>query len=566
MILTPPQTGTLIIETVPPGAEIFLDNIKQQGVTPLTLQLTPKQYLVKLIRADYKEYTGAANVEVGKRTTFSQDLERVTTTPTIPADVRAIITELGLELVPGEANKYLKPRDTTGYYRIKDNTIGRYYKSNDGLSRTYIIYEDKVTYISNNGYYYQQREPGSTEFPAIRINLETFLGSHPYRKGNVYHTDYEVGDVFETDSDSQYYYVLLLYHNQDHDFKFARFNKGTRLLGKDDPTDWNQWHGRRPAWLSASTKITLSQILQGATSGAPPSPVVDETPRIITDANQLAMIGIPSHFDVRAVFDYAGYPMDSIHDVISEWYNRNYGDEYSGTAEQNSTILDDLKNGRKILVYHPDQLEKRIWGENTRDMYLLEDASGVNDLGIRWVQQREGTRSTWIQREMDTLPLSFTSHTLVAINEELGYTAAYEVQTSSDETFTLYITFYSGGGIDTDFRRESHSQNRGIASYQNRIYSSRQRILHAQLRMAAADKNLFTKPEKPYIYNAALVALQGLTGKYDEHAEKVTQVLTDLSIELPKEEMNDIIGGTATNWVGSMDDLRALIIREGDKP
>jgi PKD repeat protein len=84
------QSGTLALATVPPGANVFVDNVFK-GVTPLTLTDTPSGYHILLITLPgYGDYVTSATVEPSKTILIKAELladginTSATTAPAIP--------------------------------------------------------------------------------------------------------------------------------------------------------------------------------------------------------------------------------------------------------------------------------------------------------------------------------------------------------------------------------------------------------------------------------------------------------------------------------------------------
>jgi hypothetical protein len=69
------ETGTLVVESRPDGAIIFLDG-KRIGTTPLTLDVKVGQYTVGLDIPGYKRWASTVKVTSGDRSRLSASLER----------------------------------------------------------------------------------------------------------------------------------------------------------------------------------------------------------------------------------------------------------------------------------------------------------------------------------------------------------------------------------------------------------------------------------------------------------------------------------------------------------
>ena len=103
------QSGTLGITTVPPGAQVFVDNVFK-GVTPLTLTDTSSGYHVLLITLPgYDDFTTSATVEPSKTVLVQAVLQEAgagNVTPTVPATVAttALIRQNGSVAVTSVPN------------------------------------------------------------------------------------------------------------------------------------------------------------------------------------------------------------------------------------------------------------------------------------------------------------------------------------------------------------------------------------------------------------------------------------------------------------------------------
>jgi hypothetical protein len=88
--LNPYTSGTLAITSVPPGAQIMVDNLFR-GVSPLTLtDLSPGSHMIMLQSAGYQQYQQQIDVVAGTQMTMNAGLEPVPTpAPTKAAPVPA---------------------------------------------------------------------------------------------------------------------------------------------------------------------------------------------------------------------------------------------------------------------------------------------------------------------------------------------------------------------------------------------------------------------------------------------------------------------------------------------
>src|SRR5262249_41196224 len=69
------ETGTLVVESRPDGATIFLDG-KRIGTTPLTLDVKVGQYTVGIDIPGYKRWASTVKVNSGERSRLAASLER----------------------------------------------------------------------------------------------------------------------------------------------------------------------------------------------------------------------------------------------------------------------------------------------------------------------------------------------------------------------------------------------------------------------------------------------------------------------------------------------------------
>ncbi|GAA6741896.1 PEGA domain-containing protein [Thermus oshimai] len=94
--LTPePRTGTLLLESTPSGAEVYLEG-RLQGRTPLRLTLPEGTYRVELRSPGYEPYTAQVRVERGRETRLSAQL-RPLQTGTLELDSRPQGAEVYLD-------------------------------------------------------------------------------------------------------------------------------------------------------------------------------------------------------------------------------------------------------------------------------------------------------------------------------------------------------------------------------------------------------------------------------------------------------------------------------------
>jgi hypothetical protein len=69
------ETGTLVVDSRPDGATIFLDG-KRIGTTPLTLDVKVGQYTVGLDIPGYKRWASTVKINSGERSRLAASLER----------------------------------------------------------------------------------------------------------------------------------------------------------------------------------------------------------------------------------------------------------------------------------------------------------------------------------------------------------------------------------------------------------------------------------------------------------------------------------------------------------
>jgi PKD repeat protein len=75
VIVTSAVTGTLNLSSIPPGAEITIDNTDQQKVTPQTIQNIPTgSHSLKLTLAGYQDYTTTFIINAGLVTVLKPTL------------------------------------------------------------------------------------------------------------------------------------------------------------------------------------------------------------------------------------------------------------------------------------------------------------------------------------------------------------------------------------------------------------------------------------------------------------------------------------------------------------
>jgi len=67
-LVTSGTNGTLLIESEPTGAKVYIDNTDTLSITPITLTLTPGEHQVKLVLSDYNELIDTANIITGQQT------------------------------------------------------------------------------------------------------------------------------------------------------------------------------------------------------------------------------------------------------------------------------------------------------------------------------------------------------------------------------------------------------------------------------------------------------------------------------------------------------------------
>ena len=71
-----PYTGMLVVESLPPGASVYLDN-KPVGRTPLTLNgVTAGEHVVRLERDGYRRWGRSIRVVTAERNRVTASLER----------------------------------------------------------------------------------------------------------------------------------------------------------------------------------------------------------------------------------------------------------------------------------------------------------------------------------------------------------------------------------------------------------------------------------------------------------------------------------------------------------
>ena len=66
--------GKLTIDSTPAGAEVFLDGVDMNSTTPWTIELHPRNYLVTLKLAGYKDYNYTVYINSGSGTTVQATL------------------------------------------------------------------------------------------------------------------------------------------------------------------------------------------------------------------------------------------------------------------------------------------------------------------------------------------------------------------------------------------------------------------------------------------------------------------------------------------------------------
>jgi serine/threonine protein kinase len=125
----PVTSGKLKLTSAPVGAAVLVDGVKQQGVTPLTLELKPGKHKLLLLKAGHKERELTLVIEVGKERAEAVSLE-VSAPPaadvsalSVQADHRATFFLDGKQMYVGSLFKLdkLKP----GKYEIKIKAKGR---------------------------------------------------------------------------------------------------------------------------------------------------------------------------------------------------------------------------------------------------------------------------------------------------------------------------------------------------------------------------------------------------------------------------------------------------------
>jgi hypothetical protein len=77
-VAPPATTGTLVVESRPVGATVFVDG-RQIGVTPLSMpEVTPGTLRIRLQLAGFNPWVTTAQIQAGTRTRVAASLERGT--------------------------------------------------------------------------------------------------------------------------------------------------------------------------------------------------------------------------------------------------------------------------------------------------------------------------------------------------------------------------------------------------------------------------------------------------------------------------------------------------------
>ncbi len=119
-----PALPAFTILSVPPGANVYI-NGTYEGVTPLTLNLTPGTYEVKLIKKGYENYTTTVTINPGQTTVINAQLTPQPASLTInsnPSGAKVYVdgdyrgtTPLTLNLTPGTHSIKLTKQDYQDY-------------------------------------------------------------------------------------------------------------------------------------------------------------------------------------------------------------------------------------------------------------------------------------------------------------------------------------------------------------------------------------------------------------------------------------------------------------------
>jgi len=83
------KTGTIVVQTMPTRAQIFLDNFKQKGLSPSTIRfLLPKDYVIRVEKQDYQSWTKRLSVKSRLATWANQGREFITLFYTAPKFIK----------------------------------------------------------------------------------------------------------------------------------------------------------------------------------------------------------------------------------------------------------------------------------------------------------------------------------------------------------------------------------------------------------------------------------------------------------------------------------------------
>lgn len=84
MPTTTPATGSVAVSSVPPGAEVYLDNV-YKGTTPVTVIGEPGSHTLGLRLRDYQSWSGSLMIDAGAQGSVSMELVPVPVVTTPPA-------------------------------------------------------------------------------------------------------------------------------------------------------------------------------------------------------------------------------------------------------------------------------------------------------------------------------------------------------------------------------------------------------------------------------------------------------------------------------------------------